>query len=817
MSTNQMLNSEIIEINPEQIDNATVLAQQLSDPETRKRGLIDILGINCAYGYFKVKGVRADIKKSIYKIPSLFEEFKITDIYNNGYRTDVITLYQEKTVKIPKIHVDMDIMPDFYFVVQIGSKIKEAKMIGFLSQKAVLASSCDNKFLYPNLDDIFDIEKFRRLTNVAAPIRPIPPKHTQCMELFLKFMDNELPLAYKRELIKHLIDCPMCREKLNETIEFERLANNISKYPDLVEKYKNKTIPIPMDAIEQEENISNKLEEGITNLNFNQGLENFDEIDRSEVPKNGVYDDISFYQNHQNEQNKHQNHQDENGAYAIETFPKSKNKKRKFTSYDRQVEENYNVSNTQEDQDDFSIQYRTSSSDTLSDDEILYKELKDLPDVPMAQQGHIPSLKDEYEFFKESQKKLAQNPKPTYVPPPVQEDDDLSMLAKMSEMELKKSMSQNEGQGQKLDKEDVKKYIKDVVQKTIKDTIEENLGQVKPKQNSQNTTQNNEQNAQKQNVQPRQNIQRNKKDRLRKNTPTRKPRTIEPIKFEPQRYENYIDTPTQNQYYEYAPQIEPIRQQPTGQNGPKRQIREIREIPAPVPTYGRNEITKNEVIQEIFEDPKKLVLEEQASSSKSFQKKRLLLVSIFMLLALVVFGVIALQGVSHITANKNEVENTRPELFEDGYQAQADAYNNGMPMDAPPKNAIEDFMIKQPKLPEKSYTPAVSKISWEASEALVKKPEFKNFLQLIGKNIKLNLQNELLLVNDIPISKAVQLDIKIAPTGDVVGINIIKTSGSTTIDQTVLKVVKDTLKYIKPPSLGFTVKNSTVTLSVDLQ
>ena len=44
------------------------------------------------------------------------------------YRIDVITLYKEKTIKIPKIHVDMDILPHFYFVVQIGSKIKEAKM-----------------------------------------------------------------------------------------------------------------------------------------------------------------------------------------------------------------------------------------------------------------------------------------------------------------------------------------------------------------------------------------------------------------------------------------------------------------------------------------------------------------------------------------------------------------------------------------------------------------------------------------------------------------------------------------------------------------
>ena len=49
---------------------------------------------------------------------------------------------------------------------------------------------------------------------------------------------------------------------------------------------------------------------------------------------------------------------------------------------------------------------------------------------------------------------------------------------------------------------------------------------------------------------------------------------------------------------------------------------------------------------------------------------------------------------------------------------------------------------------------------------------------LAGKNIKLNLQNELLLVNDIPVNKIIKLDLKVTSSGDVQDIKIIASSGS---------------------------------------
>ena len=155
-----MQNVDIIEIGDEQAHNAKLLASKMSTPQIRKRGMIDMLGIACAINYLYAKRIRVDNKRSVYKIPLLYEEFKISDIYFGNYRIDVITLFKEKTIKIPKIHVDMDILPHFYFIVQIGGKIREAKMIGFIEGKKIQKCSCDSKFYYPTLDMLLDLEKF---------------------------------------------------------------------------------------------------------------------------------------------------------------------------------------------------------------------------------------------------------------------------------------------------------------------------------------------------------------------------------------------------------------------------------------------------------------------------------------------------------------------------------------------------------------------------------------------------------------------------------------------------------------------------------
>ena len=94
----------------------------------------------------------------------------------------------------------------------------------------------------------------------------------------------------------------------------------------------------------------------------------------------------------------------------------------------------------------------------------------------------------------------------------------------------------------------------------------------------------------------------------------------------------------------------------------------------------------------------------------------------------------------------------------------------------------------------------ISKIAWEVPEDLAYNDSFRKYLQIAGKNLKLNLQNNLLLANEMAYSNKVIVDLNIASDGSLQSDNIVISSGSKQIDKIVLQSVKETLKYLKMPS-----------------
>ena len=201
----------------------------------------------------------------------------------------------------------------------------------------------------------------------------------------------------------------------------------------------------------------------------------------------------------------------------------------------------------------------------------------------------------------------------------------------------------------------------------------------------------------------------------------------------------------------------------------------------------------------------------------SAKNKRLLIGVSVTILILISLTLISMQGVSHIKKSNNEI--AQMEEYED-YGDLYDNYQGYQPHQArliPKERNIDDFIIAQPISSKPTYSPNVDKVAWEVPESLTKKPNYTRFLQLTGKNIKLNLQNDLLLVNDVPVNKQVSVEIKIRMSGDVDSIRIVQTSGSNAIDDSILKVISDTLKYMKPPSLGIMSKAVKASLTIELR
>lgn len=512
-----MLDLEITEINDAQAQGAKILASNLSNPQSRKKGLIDILGINCAIGYLQSKHIKIDTKKSVYKIAPLFEEFGICDIYHGSYRIDVVTLYQEKTVKIPRFCADINIMPHFYFIVQIGSKIKEAKMIGFIDAKSVLDSTSDSKFFYPSLDCVFDVQKFANSTRRPIINKTVLGKHVDCLSLFLKFIDNDLPTTYKKQMIQHLMTCESCKTRFIDSIEFDRVSKSAKKYPSLIRRYVKEA--------------------------------------------------------------------------------------------SKESEENY-------------------ATNSISDFE----------------------------------------------------------------------------------------------------------------------------------------------------------KSIESVSFG----------------------VSDFKKEQTSLDEPVLDLEEIQKL-------DRGQLSKR-FIETIFNDMPKIEIS-TLKTLVSTRSKRAILILIVSLFVLSSFALIAVKD-----RNSIEKENEQIQNFEDNEEIfnEEDDYIPGEAKLIPKQRDINDFIIKQPVTTAPVYSPNVNRVSWEAGESLVKDANYTKFLQLAGKNIKLNLQNDLLLVNDVPTSRIVKIDIKLGQNVDSNYIKISQSSGSEIIDNTIKKVINDTLKYMKPPSHGILSRSNDVTLTIEL-
>lgn len=146
------------------------------------------------------------------------------------------------------------------------------------------------------------------------------------------------------------------------------------------------------------------------------------------------------------------------------------------------------------------------------------------------------------------------------------------------------------------------------------------------------------------------------------------------------------------------------------------------------------------------------------------------------------------------------------EEAQDGIQA--DFQNDGLPENAGSSSqatggtqpgrdmgkAVSDSFLSEP------VNTSISKIGWEVPEDLAYNDNFRKYLQMVGRNLKLNLQNNLLLSSEMAYSNKVVLDLKIGKGGDLQSSSIVTSSGSKQIDNIVLQSVKETLKYLKVPS-----------------
>lgn len=178
-----------------------------------------------------------------------------------------------------------------------------------------------------------------------------------------------------------------------------------------------------------------------------------------------------------------------------------------------------------------------------------------------------------------------------------------------------------------------------------------------------------------------------------------------------------------------------------------------------------------------------------------------------LLVAGVGYGIFSGIKSSQADLGKNSLNQTEKMFDEDVLKS--DNFDIAEQPSKDPNRAITDIFS------DGSSTVSITKISWEASANLANNADFRQYLQVAGQNLQLNLQNDLLEATEYAYSEEVKINLKLAKDNTIKELGIVESSGSEQIDTILLQSVKNTVKYLKVPSIQDSATVYNLTLVID--
>lgn len=144
------------------------------------------------------------------------------------------------------------------------------------------------------------------------------------------------------------------------------------------------------------------------------------------------------------------------------------------------------------------------------------------------------------------------------------------------------------------------------------------------------------------------------------------------------------------------------------------------------------------------------------------------------------------------TPKKRVVEE---ELYEDDFEDNDLMSNNYV--------AQKDTKLETSLSEQAGAAPVILKsVAWQVPSSISKDAIFNKYLQIAGKNIKINLSTDLLDTDDFAYNNKIKISMTVKNNTPVKNIKIVESSGSKNVDDIVLQSIKQTLKYINTPVMS---------------
>jgi hypothetical protein len=255
-------------VNAEALKYAKIISSVIQNKKQRKRAYASIVALDSFAEYLLTRGLNLNINKNLFKVAPLNEEFEISDIYYNGWHIDVRVVLFEEFVTIPKKHFDFGIMPDFYVVAKPDSSLKFTEIVGYIEAENIDLSSDKGDYYIVNLSEVLPVNDLLTKIEKKNTSFKSSNKHDNFENNYLAYLDGELDDTAKSVLIKHLINCSDCREKLVEFFDFEAIVKHSRIHHELFEDH---TLNFLGGQILDSKRYGRNKNEAVTKLNQAQG------------------------------------------------------------------------------------------------------------------------------------------------------------------------------------------------------------------------------------------------------------------------------------------------------------------------------------------------------------------------------------------------------------------------------------------------------------------------------------------------------------------------------------------------------------------
>ena len=210
------------------------ICAKITNQDSRRRAFKALLCMDTLADYLYSQGFNIDISKNLYKILPLNEEFEFTDIHCNGRFINIVPVVNGQYVLIPKNHTIFDVVPELYVVADYNQTTKKVKFLGcFEGDKVPKTVENGNHYVC----DIKNLESPAMVEELLSSVKPeeiSEQSHGLFISFFIDYLDGVLDDTSKKRLITHLIECKECRSELVEFFDYEMIAKETKKFPEVL-------------------------------------------------------------------------------------------------------------------------------------------------------------------------------------------------------------------------------------------------------------------------------------------------------------------------------------------------------------------------------------------------------------------------------------------------------------------------------------------------------------------------------------------------------------------------------------------------------